>query len=104
MYRERYGKDPSGDAWESWKALSLGLAKLTRILVLPPGTPSERIETLRKGIKQMTQDPKFVSDWERIFGQKFGPVYVSPEEATMLNKEYMSQKPWQDWLRNFVFG
>ena len=104
VYRERYGKDPSGDAWESWKALSLGLAKLTRTLVLPPGTPSDRIETLRKGIKQMAQDPKFVSDWERIFGQKFGPVYVSPEEATMLNKEYMSPKPWQDWLRNFVFG
>jgi len=104
VYREAYGKDPSGEAWEAWKALSLGLAKLTRVLVLPPGTPSDRVGILRKGIKQMAQDPKFVADWERIFGQKLAPLLVSPEEATALKNEYMAPAPWQDWLKKFVFG
>ncbi len=104
VYREARGKDPSGEAWVAWKALSLGLAKLTRTLVLPPGTPPDRVGVLRKGIKQMAQDPKFVADWERIFGQKLAPLLVSPKEATALKNEYMAPAPWQDWLKKFVWG
>jgi len=104
VYREARGKDPSGEAWVAWKALSLGLAKLTRTLVLPPGTPPDRVGVLRKGIKQMAQDPKFVADWERIFGQNLAPLLVSPEEATTLKNEYMAPAPWQDWLKKFVWG
>ena len=103
-YKEIYGKAPSGPVWDSWEALTLGLSKLTRSLVLPPGTPPDRIATLRNGIKQMAKDPKFVSDWERVFGQELSSVLVSPEEATKLKNKYMAPAPWQDWLKKFVWG
>jgi len=39
VYKDMNGKPPSGPMWESWKAVSLDMSKLTRTLVLPPGTP-----------------------------------------------------------------
>ena len=73
-------------------------------MLLPPGTPSDRVATLRKGIARMAKDPKFVSEWERIFGQKLAPVLVSPEEATKIKGQFMKPSPWQDWLKKFVWG
>ena len=104
VYNEIFGKAPSGYAWDSWKAQNLGLSRLNRSLLLPPGTPSQRVATLRKGIARMAKDPKFVADWERVFGQKLAPVLVNPEEATKLKDQYMAPAPWQDWLKKFVWG
>ncbi|NIO11115.1 MAG: hypothetical protein GTO40_25110 [Deltaproteobacteria bacterium] len=103
-YQEVFGRKPSGPAWDAWKALNLGLSQLNRTLLLPPGTPPDRVATLTKGIARMAKDPKFVKDWERIFGQKLGPVLVSAREATKIKNEYMAPASWRTWLKKFVWG
>lgn len=102
VYESVHGKPPSGMEWEAWKALSLDITRLTRILVLPPGTPKGVVTQLRQGIERMAQDPKFVSDWERVFGMEFGPVRVPADEAEKIRDEVMSPSPWQEYLRKFA--
>ena len=104
VYKDMNGKPPSGPMWESWKAVSLDMSKLTRTLVLPPGTPPDRVATLRTGIERMAKDPRFVADWERIFGQPLAPLLVSPEEGEKIKNNVMKSAPWQEYLRKFVWG
>ncbi len=104
VYKDMNGKPPSGPMWESWKAVSLDMSKLTRTLVLPPGTPPDRVATLRTGIVRMAKDPRFVADWERIFGQPIAPLLVSPKEGEKIKNAVMKSAPWQEYLRKFVWG
>ena len=90
--------------WETWKAFSLGMAKLTRTLVLPPGTPSDRVAVLRKGIKMMAKDPGFIRDWEKIFGQPIAPLLVDPAEGDQVKDNLTKPAPWQGFVREFVWG
>ena len=66
----------------------------TRTLVLPPGTPPDRVATLRTGIKRMAKDPRFVADWERIFGQPIAPLLVSPKEGEKIKNAVMKSARW----------
>jgi len=102
VYKDVHGKDPSGLDWESWLAVGLKNSKLTRTLVLPPGTPPAKVAELRAGIAKMAKDPGFVKEWERIFGQKLAPAIVSPQEAEKIVKEVMSPSEWQAYLRKMA--
>ncbi len=102
VFKEVHGKEPSGPDWQAWRAIGLGMAKLTRTLVLPPATATAKVEELRGGIGKMAKDPGFVKDWEKIFGQKLAPVLVTPEEATRIRDETMAPSEWQTYLREFA--
>lgn len=53
-YRQAHGKDPSGPLWDAHKVLYNDVhTTLTRTLVLPPGTPPEVVNRLRKAIEKM---------------------------------------------------
>ncbi len=104
VYKEVHGKPPSGLKWEAWSAVALKMTKFQRSLVLPPGTPTSRVKVLRQAIERMARDPKFVSEWERIFAQKLAPVLVSPEEGDQIKTKVMAPAPWQEYLRKFVWG
>ena len=99
---EVQGKPPSGPMWDTWKSTSLNLNKLLRTLVLSPGTPPEAVAMLRTAIKKMYRDPAFVSDWEKIFGQKLEPVLATPEQGEELKNDFLKPAPWQEFLRKFV--
>jgi tripartite-type tricarboxylate transporter receptor subunit TctC len=102
VYKQMRGKEPSGLEWEAWRAIGLGMGKLTRTLVLPPGTPPAKVKELKDGIAKMAKDPAFVKEWEKIFGQKLAPVLVKPEEAQKILDEVMKPAEWQTYLRNFA--
>ena len=101
-YKEINGKEPSGLDWQAWRAIGLGMGKLTRTLVLPPGTPEAKVKELRTAIAKMAKDPAFVKEWEKVFGQKLAPVLVTPEEAQKITDEVMKPSEWQTYLRNFA--
>jgi putative tricarboxylic transport membrane protein len=102
-YREVYGKDPSGPLWDAFKTLYNDIhSSLTRTLVLPPGTPPDIVNTLRKGIEDMSNDPAFVKDWEKVFGQPFAGARVPALEAEKVKTEAMKPAPWQDTFKKFA--
>ncbi len=102
-YREVHDKDPSGPLWDTFKALYNDVhGSLTRTLVLPPGTPPDIVDTLRKSIESMSNDPAFVKDWEKVFGQDFAGARVPALEAEKIKDELMKPAPWHDTLKKFV--
>lgn len=102
-YRETYGKDPSGPLWDAFRTLYNSVhGSLNRVLVTPPNTSPERIELLRTSIAKMADDPAFVRDWEKVFGQKFSHARVSPLEAEKVKDEFMKPAEWQDSLKKFL--
>lgn len=102
-YREVHGKDPSGPLWEAFRKVYNDVhSTLTRTLVLPPGTPDNIVSALREGIGSMSNDPAFVKDWERVFGQEFADARVPASEAEKVKVELMKPAPWQDTFKKFV--
>ncbi len=59
------------------KAYLLPLHKFQRPLSLPPGTPKERLNTLRKAFKATIEDPKFLAEAKK---SKLIINYVSGEQ------------------------
>ena len=57
---------------------------------------------MREAVGKMANDPGFVKDWERVFGQKLAPVLVTPEAASKIRDETMAPAEWQTHLRKFV--
>ncbi len=103
VYKAVHGKDPSGPLWDAFRMLYNNVhGSLTRTLVLPPGTPPDKVNTLRKGIESMSNDPAFVKDWEKVFGQPFSGARVPALEAEKIKEEFMKPAPWQDTFRKFL--
>lgn len=101
-YVQVHGKAPSGLLWDALRILNTAHTNLARILVLPPGTPAERIGFLRKAIDSMAEDQAFVREWEKIFGQKLAPMRVAAKDGEELKDEFVRPAPWQDQLRKFL--
>jgi tripartite-type tricarboxylate transporter receptor subunit TctC len=102
-YRAVHGKDPSGPLWEAFRKVYNDVhSTLTRTLVLPPGTPGNIVNALREGIDSMSNDPAFVKDWEKVFGQEFAGARVPALEAEKVKVELMKPAPWQDTFKKFV--
>ena len=102
-YRQARGKDPSGPLWDAFRTLYNDVhSTLTRTLVLPPGTPPDIVNRLRKSIESMSADPAFVREWEKVLGLKFADARVSPLLAEKVTDEFMKPAPWQDELKKFV--
>jgi tripartite-type tricarboxylate transporter receptor subunit TctC len=98
-----HNKPPLGPLWDAFRILdNVVHGNLTRVLIMPPGTPADRIEYLRTSIANMAKDPAFVRDWEKVFGQKLAPVLVSAKEAEAMKDDFMRPAPWQDHLRKFL--
>ena len=61
-----------------------------RPLVLPPGVPQDRVETLRKAFKATMEDPEFLAEAKK---SKLTLNYVSADEINGLVKEILDISP-----------
>jgi hypothetical protein len=61
--------------------------KFFRPLALPPGTPPERLATLRTALRQTMEDPAFIADAKK---SKLDTTYTSGEEIDDLVGEILS--------------
>ncbi|MDI7258755.1 MAG: hypothetical protein QME90_02415 [Thermodesulfobacteriota bacterium] len=65
LYQQIFGKAPSGIAWDVC-LLQIGLRTLGKGIVLPPQTPKHCVELLSKAAIEVTKDPKFVNEAEKL--------------------------------------
>lgn len=102
-YMQVHKKPPAGPLWDAFRILYNTVhGNLTRVLIMPPGTPMDRIQYLRTAIASMTKDPAFVRDWEKVFGQPLAPALVPATQAESLKEEFMRPAQWQDHLKKFI--
>ena len=57
---------------------------------LPPGTPKERVKTLREAFAATMKDPKFMAEAEK---SKMDITYVTPEQIEGYVEEIMTMTP-----------
>src|SRR5260370_27443479 len=66
VYREIHGTDPSGPAWDSYKAATRAVGNGGKILMIHGDAPGAAREAGKRGIAAMTKDPEFLKMAEDV--------------------------------------
>lgn len=72
--------------YKSWAATY----EAQRPFILPPGTPKERFQMLRKAFAETMKDPEFIAEAKK---SKFYTTYVSGEELEKYTEEILTITP-----------
>ena len=62
LYKDIFGKAPSGPQWDALNWLSNQVGELTFIAFAPPGTAPEAVSDLRAAYEKASSDPDFTSE------------------------------------------
>ena len=91
VYRDAFGKDPSGPKYDALLMMNDIGTKLQRGMMFPKGAPREALDTMRKAILQLAQDPDFQADFQRVTAEKAD--LVGAEELEPLFKRVRKIDP-----------
>jgi len=64
-------------------AMQRGLRQAGSPYVLPPGTPKDRVETLRTAMRKTFDDPAFHTDFKKLAGEQASPIFAEEEEKVV---------------------
>ena len=99
-YQIMYGKKPSGQGYEAWKALLQMGVMANKVLMLPAGTPPPVLDAWRSAVRKVLDDPEFdkyaaavVEGYPQFIGEAAKPVI---KEATTF------QPPAWAWIKNYL--
>lgn len=84
FFRQVKGTDPSGPLAEAFK-ISSGSRSMLRFVAVPPKTPADIVQTLRKGFRSTFDDPEFKAESERTM--RFQLISFVGEEAERVNAQ-----------------
>jgi tripartite-type tricarboxylate transporter receptor subunit TctC len=82
-------------AYRTWA----GTYEFQRPFTVPPGTPKERLQILRKGFGDTMKDPEFIAEAKKV---KLEITYVSGEEIDKYVDQVLSITPKAKELLNFL--
>ena len=82
-------------AYKTW----VGTFEFQRPFMLPPGTPKERLQTLRKGFADTMKDPEFMAEAKK---SKLQITYVTGEEVDKYVDQVLSITPRAKELLSFL--
>jgi tripartite-type tricarboxylate transporter receptor subunit TctC len=89
-------KDPDNlSAYRTWS----GTYEFQRPFSVPPATPKERLQLLRKAFADTMKDPEFLADAKK---SKFDETYVSGEEIEKYVTEVLAVTPKAKELLSFL--
>lgn len=102
-YKKVFGKAPSGIKYEALKAANMSSTNMTRLILLPPGSPSEAVAILRQAVNALAKDSDFIGDAMKVMrfhprfevgeqGEKlFQRVAQTPPEIVTFIRQYIEQ-------------
>ena len=100
VYEQVKGEEPSGPAWEAWKAFFIAGFPAQKMVMLPKDTDQEIVDTYSDAFKAVTQQDDFKAKSEKLLG-----VYeqVTGKKAASFKKLGTEVEPetvaWvKDWL------
>lgn len=101
LYTQVFGKPPSGIKYEALKAANTSSTNMSRVILLPPGSPPEAASALKNAFKSLSKDQDFVEDAKKVM--KFHPRFELGEEAEKLYQKVVQAPPEiLDFLRQFI--
>jgi tripartite-type tricarboxylate transporter receptor subunit TctC len=87
--------EDNSSAYRTWS----GTYEFQRPFSVPPGTPKERLQLLRKAFADTLKDPEFLADAKK---SKFDETYVSGEEIEKYVANVLSVTPKAKELLSFL--
>jgi tripartite-type tricarboxylate transporter receptor subunit TctC len=91
VYKEAFGKMPSGEKFDALLLMNDIATKLQRGFFLPKGAPDDAVADLRKAFLALASDADFVSDYERITKEK--PDFVDADAVQRVLDKMRSVRP-----------
>jgi tripartite-type tricarboxylate transporter receptor subunit TctC len=101
VYTQIFGKPPSGIKYEALKAGNIASGNMSRVAILPPGSPPEAVVALRQAFATLSKDEDFIGEAKKIM--RFHPRFDTGEEGERLRQKIL-QVPTEvvDFIRQFI--
>ena len=91
VYREVFGKAPSGPKWEAMLLVNDLSTLMLRAMLLPKGSPQQAVTELRAGVAALGKDEAFLKDYQRV--NALPPEMVSAEQGQDVLARLKTVKP-----------
>lgn len=100
VYKELYGEEPSGPAWEAFQAIGTVTYNYGLTAYLPEGTPDEVIAVFEEAVASINADPEYRAESKKVAG---GYSLTPPSKATGPLKAALSPSTEiKDYLRTLL--
>jgi len=101
VYTQIFGKPPSGIKYEVLKAANLASQNMSRVALLPPGTPPAAVASLRQAFAALSKDEEFLAEAQKVM--RFHPRFETGEDGERLKQKVLSASPEViDFVRQFI--
>lgn len=103
LYKEVHGKAPSGEKFETFQWMTETLNGMSYTAFLPPNTPQEAVDALRRGFEAAAKDPDSMAAQKKIFSfnlpyvnsargeQIVGSMATAPAKHVQFLKDYVAE-------------
>lgn len=91
FYKQIFGKAPAGIKYEALKAANMSSTNLQRLILLPPGGPTEAITVLRQAFVSLSKDSDFIADALKTI--RFHPRFEVGEQGERLFQRVSQTSP-----------
>lgn len=91
LYQKLYGKEPTGIVWDAYNALVATVGTYSKVVLLPPNTPSDVLNAYWGAAANMVKDPEFRKTIDPLVGEK--APWFTGKAADTLFKEKMTMDP-----------
>lgn len=100
VYKNVYGKPPSGVMWDAYSALITAKSTYDKIIFLPPGTPEPIARTYWAAAEQMIKDPSYLEAAVKMVGEAGWRAGEGYDKA--FKREWGMDANVREWLRDTV--
>ncbi len=100
VYKQMKGEDPSGPAWDAWKAFFVAGFPAQKMVFLPKGATSEMMETYSNAFKKVHAR----SDFAEISAKRLGkyPQMTGPDAAAALIQAISVSDEAKGFVKNWL--
>jgi tripartite-type tricarboxylate transporter receptor subunit TctC len=101
VYTQINGKAPTGIKYEVLKAANMASQNLSRVALLPPGTPPEAVAALRQAFVGLSKDEEFISEAKKVM--RFHPRFEVGEDGERLKQKVLTAPAEViDFVRQYI--
>ncbi|MES9935209.1 MAG: hypothetical protein ABW153_02125 [Sedimenticola sp.] len=100
VYRQIKGEEPSGDAWEAWKAFFVAGFSAQKMLFLPKGTSQEIVDTYTNAVRRVFDEESFQVDAKTHLG--LYPQVTGDTAKDFLRRGTQVEPELIDWVKGWL--
>lgn len=100
FYVEAYGEDPSGEAWEAYKAFLGSSFTVQKVIWLHKDAPEEAVKALSEGAEKVVKIPEFSEKGKEVLGG-YTP-YVGEQLEKVVNNMLDTDEEVISWVKDYL--